>query len=240
MITSGFNYLFYNDDGSLDEDRTSEAILTYLEDLSKSNEDTLATQDDNEKSCIYVVCTTPSSAHWYEKPIAGFQGSYYSHTGISFDKKMSTLYHVRSKGLIVNKRSDFQKEQIAFDLYEYEVTAKEKNRIRNMILKMKQMETKYDFLMIGKLLGKIIFRKKDKEGDKTVTENEVIDRQKYICSSWVAGVLAATIHRFRMYLFGSKKKWTTFTPQDFVKVKGLHLKKRIIFPENKIMVFDKN
>jgi hypothetical protein len=90
--------------------------------------------------------------------------------------------------------------------------------------------------MIGKLLGKIIFRKKDKKGDKNVSEEEVLNRERYICSGWVAGVLAATVNKFRIYLFRSKKKWTTFTPQDFIHVKGLVLKKRIFFPENKTVV----
>jgi hypothetical protein len=153
---------------------------------------------------------------------------------------MTTLYHVRSKGLMVNKRSDFIKEKISFDLYEYEVTLKDKNRIKRMILKMKQMETKYDFLMIGKLLGKIILRKEDNARDKNVSEQEVINRQRYICSSWVAGVLAATINKFRMYIFKSKKNWVTFTPQDFVKVQGLRLIKRIVFPENQVIDIESN
>jgi hypothetical protein len=89
--------------------------------------------------------------------------------------------------------------------------------------------------MIGKLLGKIILRKKNNKGDQKVTEDEVINRQRYICSSWVAGVLAATVHKFRMYLFKAKKKWTTFTPQDFVRIQGLHLRKRIVFPENEVI-----
>jgi hypothetical protein len=241
MITSGINYLFYNDDSSLNDEKTEEALLSLFEELSKEDAHTnIFTHSNEEKAHIYVVCTTPSSAHWYEKPIAGAQGSYYSHTGISFDKKMSALYHVRNKGLIVSKRNEFKREKIAFDIFEYEVKAAEKQRAQHLVSRMKMMETKYDYLMIGKLLGKIILRRKDKVGDKNVTEEEVLNRQRYICSGFVAGVLAATVSRFRRYLFHAKKRWTTFTPQDFVNVDGLVLKRRIIFPENKVLLeFDK-
>jgi hypothetical protein len=239
MIKPGFNYLHYNDDGSLDEERTSEAFLDYMEALSEEGSSPV-TLGDNEKASVYVVLTTPSSSHWYEKTIAGVQGSNYSHTGITFDSKMSTLYHVRSKGLIVTKRREFTKEKIGIDLYEYEVTLKEKRKMQNLVRHMINIKTKYDFLMIGKLLGKIIFRKKDKEGDKKVTPDEIVEKQKYICSGWVAGILAAAVPKFRNYLWKTKKKWHSFMPEDFVRVKCLVFKKRIIFPENKVFVnFDK-
>jgi hypothetical protein len=235
MIYDGFNYLFYNDDGSLNEEKTSESLLEYFEALSTEDEKPYQL-GDNEKASIYIVLTTPSSKNWYEKPIAGAQGSHYSHTGLTFDNKMTTLYHVRSKGLIYTKRKEFEQEQIGIDLYEYEITSREKRRMQNLVRRMIQITTKYDFMMIGKLLGKIVFRKKEKEADKTVTEEQVINKQKYICSGWVAGVLAATVSRFRRYLIQSKLKWTSFMPEDFVKVKGLKFKKRIVFPENKVLV----
>jgi hypothetical protein len=235
MIGVGFNYLYYNDDGSLDEERTAEAFLNYMETVSEEDSNPLRL-GDNEKTHIYIVLTTPSSAHWYEKPIAGFQGSDYSHTGLTFDNRMSTLYHVRSKGLMVTKRKEFEKEKIGIDLYEYEVTSKEKRKMQNLVRHMINIETKYDFIMIGKLLGKIILRKEDKEGDKNVSSKEIIEKQKYICSGWVAGILAATVSKFRNYLWKSRKKWPSFMPEDFVRVSGLTFKKRIIFPENKVFI----
>jgi hypothetical protein len=238
MISNGFNYWHYNEDGSLDEDRTAEAFIDYLEALSE--EDSGPLKLDDEKTHVYIILTTPSSAHWYEKPIAGAQGSYYSHTAFSFDKKMSTLYHVRSQGLLVSKRKEFEKETIAFDIYSYEVTLKEKRRLHMLIDKMRAMETKYDFLMIGKLLGKIILHKEDKEAEK-MTEEAVLEKQKYICSGWVAGILAATVSSFRSFLRTHKKKWTRLMPQDFINVKGMTLKKRIVFPDNKTLIdFEKD
>jgi hypothetical protein len=142
---------------------------------------------------------------------------------------------VRSQGLIVTKRKEFEKEEIAFDIYEYRVSLKEKRHLRNLVLKMIQMKTKYDFVMIGKLLGKIIFRKKDKKAE-AMSEDEVIERQKYICSGWVAGILAATVTQFRRYLLQNKMKWSKFMPKDFVRVNGIKLKKRIIFPDNTTLI----
>jgi hypothetical protein len=231
MIENGINFWEYNRDGSLDYERTQESFIGYLEVLSK--EDLAPAYNDDEMLPVYVVLTTPSSKHWYEKPIAAAQGSQYSHTGITFDKRMSTLYHVRSSGLIVSRRKDFERERLAFDLYEYNIPSESKRRLKNLITKMTRMETKYDFLMVGRLLGKIIFRLKDNEAEK-MNEKEVIEKQKYICSGWVAGILAATVSKFRKYLFRAKKKWSGFMPQDFVKVDGLVMKRRIVFPENRI------
>jgi hypothetical protein len=101
---------------------------------------------------------------------------------------------------------------------------------------MIKIETKYDFLMIGKLLGKIILKLKDKEGDKNVTPEQVMEKKKYICSGWVAGVIAATVFRFRNFLIKTKKKWPSFMPQEFMNVRDLVFCKRIIFPENKTLV----
>jgi hypothetical protein len=205
MIENGLNYFNYHSDGSVDEEYTLESILDYMEMVSKENSNQIML-GDNEKSHIYVVLTTPSSAHWYERPIARFQGSHYSHAGLTFDNKMSALYHVRNNGLEVSKRAEFRKQHINIDLYAYEVTLKEKRKMQNLVRHMLNLKTKYDFLMIGKLLGKIIFKIKDKEGDKKVSDTEVIGRQEYICSGWVAGILAATVPKFRYYLFKTKKK----------------------------------
>jgi hypothetical protein len=240
MITSGTNYLYYCDDGDIDAEKTAEAFITYMKEASTEGLEKDIELGSNEKSNIYVVLTTPSSAHWYEKPIAGAQGSYYSHAGLSFDGRMTALYHVRSEGLIVSKRKDFEKEEIAIDLYRYEVTLREKTRLQNLVRKMIKVDTKYDFMMIGQLLGKIIFRMKDKEGDRSVTPEKIIESKKYICSGWVAGVMAATIKSFRSFLVKSRKKWPSFMPQDFVTVKNLVFEKRILFPQNKVLVnFDK-
>jgi hypothetical protein len=237
MICRGINFFEYDAYGNLDIDRTAESYIDYLKIIS--NEGVQPTDIDDKTSSVFVVLSTPSSAHWYEKPIAGAQGSRYSHTGISFDKRMTTLYHVRSSGLIVTKRKEFEKENIAFDLYEYPVTQKQKYRMKNLVSKMIKMETKYDFLMIGKLLGKIILRKADNSSEK-MSEKDVIEKQKYICSGWVAGILAATVQNFRNYLLKNKKKWTAFMPQDFVNVNGLALKRRIVFPDNSVLIdFDK-
>jgi hypothetical protein len=235
MIKSGTNYLYYSDNGDIDPVKTSEALLGYMKELSTEDLNKDIELGSNEKANIYIVLTTPSSAHWYEKPIAGAQGSYYSHTGLTFDSRMSTLYHVRSNGLMVSKRKDFEKEEIAIDLYKYEVSLKEKTRLQNLIRNMIKIETKYDFMMIGKLLGKIVFKLKDKEGDKQVTPEKILETKKYICSGWVAGVMAATVKGFRNYLIKARKKWPSFMPQDFVSVKNLVFEKRILFPQNKVI-----
>jgi hypothetical protein len=236
MIESGFNYLYYNDDGSLDNERTAEAFLEYMEELSREDIPPNPMPNDSEITHIYVVMTTPSSAHWYEKTIADLQGSHYSHVGITFDKKMSTLYHVRGNGLMVSKRDEYKKEKIAMDLYRYPVKANEKDKLKNLIQRMLTIETKYDFLMIGKLLGKIIFRKEDKKSDANVTPEQIVSREKYICSGWVAGVMAATIKSFRNYLIKKRKKWTTFMPVDFMNIQDLVLDRRILFPDNKVLM----
>jgi hypothetical protein len=233
VIEGGLNYSHYEEDGTIDVEKTCESYLDYMASLSFEDNNGIRL-GDNEIGHVYVALTTPSSSHWYEKPIAGFQGSHYSHTGLTFDNKMTSLYHVRSKGLMVTKRKEFEKEKIGIDLYEYEVSLKEKRRMQNLVRHMINVKTKYDFLMIGKLLGKIIFKRKDKEGDKKVSAEEIIEKKKYICSGWVAGVIAATVPKFRRYLFINKKKWVSFMPEDFVKVKDLELKKRLVFPENKV------
>jgi hypothetical protein len=234
MITDGFNFLYYNNDGSLDEERSSEALLEYMEMLSRED-DSQIRLGDNEKAFVYIALTTPSSEHWYEKPIAEVQGSKYSHAGLTFDSRMSTLYHVRSNGLMVTKRKEFEQETVGIDLYKYEVTAKEKRKMQNLVRNMIKIKTQYDFLMIGKLLGKIVLKLKDKEGDKDVTPEQVIEKQKYICSGWVAGVIAATVQKFRNFLIKTRKKWPSFMPKEFMNVKGLMFCKRIIFPENKTL-----
>jgi hypothetical protein len=237
MINSCENYLFYDDeDGDIDAIKTSQALLGYMKELSTEGLNNDIELGNNEKANIYVVLTTPSSAHWYEKPIAGAQGSYYSHAGLTFDSRMSTLYHVRSEGLVVSKRKDFEKEEIGIDLYKYEVSLKEKTRLQNLIRNMIRIDTKYDFMMIGRLLGKIVLRLKDKEGDKDITPEKILEKKKYICSGWVAGVMAATIKGFRNYLIKARKKWPSFMPQDFVSVKSLVFVKRILFPQNKVLV----
>jgi hypothetical protein len=242
MLTVGNNYYKYNDDGSLDAERTCEAYIDYLEELSREDskpetEVETKEEDSGSPAKIYVALTTPSSKHWYEKPIAGAQGSFYSHAGLTFDEKMSAMYNIRSKGLIVTKRKEFEKEKINIDIYEYQITLKQKRKIQKIVKAfVKTVSTAYDFLMIGKLLGKIIFKKRDKEVKKEVTVEEVVDKKKYICSGWVAGIFAAAIPKFRMYLYKNHVKWPSFMPEDFVRVPNMKLIKRLVFPQNKTII----
>jgi hypothetical protein len=238
MLAVENNYYKYNEDGTLDAERTCEAYIDYLGDLSR--EDVAPNQEEIDTSSpakIYIALTTPSSKHWYEKPIAGAQGSFYSHAGLTFDEKMSVMYNIRSKGLIATKRKEFEKEKINIDIYEYQITEKQKRKIQKVVnVFLKTVSTAYDFLMIGKLLGKLIFKTRDKEVKKDVTIEEVVDRKKYICSGWVAGILAATVQKFRMYLYKSHIKWPSLMPKDFVRIPGMVLIKRIVFPANKTII----
>jgi hypothetical protein len=239
MITYEESYYKYNEDGSIDVERTCESYIDYLSNISQESTSSISEDEDNsnKKAYIYVALTTPSNKHWYELPIAKAQGGFYSHAGLTFDEKMGTLYNVRAKGLIITRRNEFIKEKISIDIYEYEISERQKRRIRNIVNKfVTSASTAYDFLMIGKLLIKIIFKIETKEGQKNIKENDIIERGRYICSGWVAGILAATVKKFRMYLIQNHIKWTSFMPEDFIKIPGMQLIKRIVFPDNKTII----
>ena len=157
---------------------------------------------ENTMRKIYVLLTSFPDAG--SKMIGFMTRSIFTHASIGLEEDMNTYYSFVWKGFIVEDISRYLKPDIKpypCELYEMEVTAREYEVIKMILLDFKDKKHTYSFARWELIFG--------------LMRMPIIRRNRYYCSQFIADVLKES------KVLKSKRNSARFFPKDFGNLPGM-------------------
>lgn len=183
----------------------------------------LSTESMNEKNDkIFIILFKKIKHNIINTMINIRTGFDYTHTGISLTENLSQYYDMMPDGIrnINGKKINEDRE---CDVYSIDITTNQKNTISSLLKEFQQRNNngslKYDF----KSLFSVLFGFTHKNYDSIkLTKDEIINKSSYICSAFVAGIVAAVSPSIKNYIMSKKLNISTINPGDLTNFPGIN------------------
>jgi hypothetical protein len=169
--------------------------------------------------------------------------SIYSHAGISDNVKFEPFYDMISYFRIGNDRREFlgttTRQADAMDIYSFPVTKNQIDRFHNIMefytKKSSAGKMSYDFLALVAALFKSDKARKDLDEHKEIMSADSIrERNKFICSAFVASVLSMVSPKVKWFIMKNDFRINTFNPGQLLLLPDMKPEYRIEAHSGKI------
>jgi hypothetical protein len=171
---------------------------------------------DLDNPLVYVM-NFRKCKQLYSKSIALVTKSIYTHTALTFRDDMHFYYEmIVKKGLLESSVRNFHQDRI-IDVMTYPVNIEEKKRLFKLVkFFLNNKKINYDNKTVLKILFKIL-----KYKENPISTLSVTDKDQFICSAFVANLLAVVDPDLRKYVNKNKINIDAITPKEIVTLPKL-------------------
>jgi len=195
------------------DEKSSDKILMSIESLCNSISSESA-QDKTEN--IYIVFFETMGKIKHEL-IKFFTKSNYTHVGLSTDEKLTDFYDVVSEGLRNFNVNKMLKEDRVLRVFSFPISKFQKTQLKKVLKIFQTNNIKYD----SKIFLRLALPIRIKPHPDKFKNEEIKNSNRFICSAFVASVLALISPKVKNYLINKDINISFITPEQIANYPDL-------------------